>query len=181
VNSDNHLMLQVKKGDTDRLGILFERYKNPLFTYFFRNTGHQVTSEDMVQTVFLRILKYRHTFDEKGTFSTWLYQVAHHLLIDLWSREKPKFDLDDLPPEEHTDDESAAENSLIRDEAVNLLSKAMEELDPDAREILVMSKYQGIKYSVIGNVLGCSEGAVKVRVFRALQELKIIYKKLEGL
>jgi len=60
-----------------------------------------------------------------------------------------------------------------------LLTMAMERLPEDKREILLLSKFQEKKYSEIGEVLGCSEGAVKVKVFRALQELKVIFKQLE--
>jgi RNA polymerase sigma factor (sigma-70 family) len=60
-----------------------------------------------------------------------------------------------------------------------LLSMAMDRLPEDRREILLMSKYQDKKYKEIGEIIGCSEGAVKVKVFRALQELRALYKQLE--
>ncbi|HCZ37602.1 MAG TPA: RNA polymerase sigma factor, partial [Cytophagales bacterium] len=56
---------------------------------------------------------------------------------------------------------------------------AMDKLPLEKREIILLSKYEEMKYNEIGEVLGCSEGAVKVKVFRALQELKAIYKQLE--
>jgi RNA polymerase sigma factor (sigma-70 family) len=57
---------------------------------------------------------------------------------------------------------------------------AMEKLPADKREILLLSKYEEKKYKEIGEILGCSEGAVKVKVFRALQDLKVIYQQLEA-
>ena len=60
-----------------------------------------------------------------------------------------------------------------------MLSMAIDRLPADIREILLLSKFEERKYSEIGEVLGCSEGAVKVKVFRALQELKVIFKQLE--
>jgi len=179
VNSDNYLMLQVKKGHTDKLGILFERYKIPLFSYFYRNTCRQAISEDLVQNVFWRILKYRHTFKEGGTFCTWIYQIAHRLLIDLWSKGNQNADVENLS-DTYAGENPHAEENLLKDESLKLLSQAMEQIDPYAREILIMSKYQDLKYREIGEILNCSEGAVKVRIFRALQQLKMIYKKLEG-
>ena len=56
---------------------------------------------------------------------------------------------------------------------------AMDRLPEDKREILLLSKYQEKKYKEIGEILGCSEGAVKVKVFRALEELRAVYKQLE--
>jgi RNA polymerase sigma-70 factor (ECF subfamily) len=56
---------------------------------------------------------------------------------------------------------------------------AMDRLPDEKREILLLSKYEEKKYKEIGDMLGCSEGAVKVKVFRALQDLKQIYQQLE--
>jgi RNA polymerase sigma-70 factor (ECF subfamily) len=170
-------MQQVKNGKTDKLGILFEQYKRPLFGYFYRNTSLQLHSEDMVQSVFWRILKYRHTFDENGLFATWLYQIAHRVLIDSWRKKKLDIenDSDNIVSEDRTADEK-----LIEDESIELLRTALQRLDKSQREILIMSKYQNLKYRDIGAILNCTEGAVKVRIFRALQELKTIFKHLEG-
>ena len=66
-----------------------------------------------------------------------------------------------------------------RDEELELLSMAMDRLSDEKREILLLSKFQEKKYKEIGEILGCSEGAVKVKVFRALQDLKEIYSELE--
>jgi len=60
-----------------------------------------------------------------------------------------------------------------------MLNLAMEKLPSEKREVLLLSKYQEKKYKEIGEILGCSEGAVKVKVFRALQELKAVYEQLE--
>ena len=60
-----------------------------------------------------------------------------------------------------------------------MLSMAMDRLPADKREILLLSKYQDKKYKEIGEIMGCSEGAVKVKVFRALQELKVVFQQLE--
>jgi RNA polymerase sigma-70 factor (ECF subfamily) len=66
-----------------------------------------------------------------------------------------------------------------KDEELQLLSMAMDRLPEDKREILLLSKFQERKYKEIGEIMGCSEGAVKVKVFRALQELKSVYAQLE--
>jgi RNA polymerase sigma-70 factor (ECF subfamily) len=66
-------------------------------------------------------------------------------------------------------------------EDLNLLRKAMAALPEDKREILLLSKYQEKNYKEIGEILGCNEGAVKVRVFRALHELKAMYHRIEGI
>ena len=66
-----------------------------------------------------------------------------------------------------------------QDEEMQLLSLALDKLPEEKREIILLSKFHDKKYREIGEILGCSEGAVKVKVFRAIQELKEVYKKLE--
>jgi RNA polymerase sigma-70 factor (ECF subfamily) len=68
---------------------------------------------------------------------------------------------------------------IQKDEELHLLSMAMERLPEEKRELILMSKYQERKYKEIGEIIGCTEGAVKVKVFRALQDLKAVYKQLE--
>ena len=67
-------MLRVKAGDLNRMGLLFERYHRELFGFLYHSSSDADTSEDMVQTVFYRMLKYRHTFTGEGAFSSWMYQ-----------------------------------------------------------------------------------------------------------
>lgn len=59
-------MLQVKAGDVDKMGLLFERYHRKLFGFLYHLTGRADASEDLVQNVFYRMLKYRHTFTGEG-------------------------------------------------------------------------------------------------------------------
>jgi RNA polymerase sigma-70 factor (ECF subfamily) len=69
---------------------------------------------------------------------------------------------------------------MLEDERLRMVEEALFRLNADQREILVLSRYQGLKYREIGAILGCSVGAVKVRVFRAIMNLKEVYAELEG-
>jgi RNA polymerase sigma-70 factor, ECF subfamily len=80
--ADNELMLKVRDGDLGKLSFLFEHYHRALFNFFLRSTGGRDLSEDLVQEVFLRILKYRHTFRPDSQFSAWMYHVARNAQID---------------------------------------------------------------------------------------------------
>jgi len=72
----NELMIAVRAGEIDKLGDLFERHHRPLYGFFVRHTGDRTASEDLVQLVFYRILKYRHTYRDEGRFSAWIYHLA---------------------------------------------------------------------------------------------------------
>jgi RNA polymerase sigma-70 factor (ECF subfamily) len=178
--TDNALMLKVKNGDSDRLGLLFERYNRALFSFFFRLTGQFEVSEDLVQNVFLRILKYRHTYTGDGEFKTWMYHLARNVHADHYRKNKKLGFADDYTNlENKLRDDYNQEEQTQKAEEMHLLQEALSHLEVEKREVLVLSRFQGLKYKEIAELFGCSEGAIKVRAFRALDELKIIYLKLE--
>ncbi len=172
-------MIKVRDGDLDRLGLLFERYKRPLYGFFYGLNREQELCEDLVQNTFFRILKYRHLFRGEGDFKAWMFHIARNVNNDHYRKSKVNLK-DDL--EKWQERLSHGENrstEMQQEEEHQMLSMAMDRLPVDKREILLLSKYQEKKYHEIGEILGCTEGAVKVKVFRALQELKVIYKQLE--
>jgi RNA polymerase sigma factor (sigma-70 family) len=177
--SDNDVMVEVRSGDVDKLGLLFERHKAALFGYFYRNTHSAEISEDLVQSVFLRILKYKSRFSGDGRFTTWMYHIAHNVYADHFKKINTHANAGDISTAEPEDCETA-ERRLLKGERVQLIEKALRRLSKDQREILVLSRYEGLKYREIAEILGCSEGAVKVRIFRAIMNLKQIYSELEG-
>jgi RNA polymerase sigma factor (sigma-70 family) len=172
-------MFQVKAGDIEQLGILFERYKKPLFGFFYRTTRNPALCEDLVQNVFLRLLKYRTTFTGSGKFTTWMFQIAHNVFVDNCTRSGRTRNIEDMDENSFIAEQELTDN-VIKEEEVRLLNEALNKLDAEQRELIVLSKYQELKYKEIGNILNCSEGAVRVRIFRAVAELKKIYLQLEG-
>jgi RNA polymerase sigma factor (sigma-70 family) len=76
--TDEALMCAVRAGDLNQAGELFERYHLLLFDYLSRMTGDAGAAEDLVQDVFIRVLKYRSTFRDDAPFATWVYRIARN-------------------------------------------------------------------------------------------------------
>lgn len=175
-------MLKVKAGELDKLGLLFERYNRRLYSYFYRLTYRRDISEDLVQGVFERVIKYRHTYTGDGAFSTWIYQVARNMHADHFRDHQKRDSQDDLfDPEMVKSDEMATEFEFESENSreLRLLEAALDRLDPEKKETLILSRYQGFKYTEIAEIMDCSVGAVKVRIFRTLNELKEIISDLK--
>ncbi|MBN8577755.1 MAG: RNA polymerase sigma factor [Cytophagales bacterium] len=172
-------MLKVQAGDLDKLGHLFERYKKPLYGFFYGLTKEQELSEDLVQNTFLRIMKYRHLCRGEGDFQAWMFHIARNVRFDHHRKKQVPTSraLEDW--QDHLGHLENRAMELQHQEEHHLLLQALDRLPEEKREIILLSKFEEKKYSEIGEVIGCSEGAVKVKVFRALQELKVIYKQLE--
>src|SRR5580693_2436117 len=83
---DHELMLAVRDGDLDSMGELFERHHGPLFGYLSKVTGNRTAAEDITQIVFQRMLKYRHTYRDQGSFTAWMYHLARSCAMDHFRR-----------------------------------------------------------------------------------------------
>jgi RNA polymerase sigma-70 factor (ECF subfamily) len=185
--SDEALMAQVREGDLRKLAILFERHHRPLYNFFVHMNGDPDLSEDLVQDVFFRLLRYRHTYDEQRPFSAWMYQVARNASYDHAQKRRGELQLvteadedEDRPAREPVSLEPDAEQRLRKSQEVRLLKKALDRLPDDKREVLILSRFQNLKYEDIASILGCEVGAVKVRVYRATRALGQIFFELAG-
>jgi len=173
-------MLRVKAGDLDRMGLLFQRHYRALYGFLFHMTYQREASEDMVQTVFYKMLRYRGSFTGEGEFVAWMYQIARNVLKDnakKGNKQGMHQDVGELA--DRLPGGTSPDEHLEKKQANAGLYRAMEKLSDDNREILTLSRFQELKYQEIGQILGITEGAAKVRAFRAMQELKDIYAKME--
>ncbi|MFT5915322.1 MAG: RNA polymerase sigma factor (sigma-70 family) [Bacteroidia bacterium] len=177
--TDIHLMNQVKQGDLDKMGLLFERHHKMLFGFFFNLTHDQTESEDLVQTVFYKIMKYRKNFRGEGKFTSWMFHIARNLFADWLKKNKRETRQQDFGEwENQLTTHSTAQTDLEENEEQKMLRFALTQLSESKREILVMSKLQQMKYEQIAEILDCSVGNVKVKVYRAMQDLKAVFKQI---
>ena len=177
--SDHDLMIAVRAGEIARLGDLFERHHRRLYGFFVRLTNQPSVSEDLVQIVFYRILKYRHTYRDEGKFTAWIYHLARKVAADHFrknSRVPAATDPADL--HEHPDDGAQPSEQAASSDDLALLRTALARLPLEHREVLVLARLQHLEHREIARLLDCSVGAVKVRAHRALKELREVYFKI---
>jgi RNA polymerase sigma factor (sigma-70 family) len=172
--ADEDLMLQVRNGEAEMLGVLFDRYQTLLFNFYTKMTQDRTLSEDLVQDVFLRILRHRASYRPGASFRTWIYQIARNARLDHARKAKPEapFASEPIAPAPSSDPAQQKQEAA-------LLQRALMQLPEDKREILILSRFQELKYDEIARLMGCEVGAVKVRVHRALQQLREIFHQLE--
>jgi RNA polymerase sigma-70 factor (ECF subfamily) len=172
--ADSQLMGRVRDGDVALLGELFERHHQRLFHFFLRLARSRQAAEDLVQEVFVRMLKYRHTFRTESEFVPWMFALARNAAVDR-HRARPK----ELPQEpDAPEPEADLPHPIVgleRAEQAGRLRRALAQLTPAKREILLLARFSELKYDRIAEMLEISEGAVKVRVHRAMKELKAAF------
>jgi RNA polymerase sigma-70 factor (ECF subfamily) len=175
--TDETLMHAVRAGDLAKLGSLFDRYHLPLFDFLNRMTGNRHAAEDLVQEVFLRVLKYRATYRDGAPFETWVFRIARNARADYFSARDTASPLTEEAMES-PDTTPGPEAQLAQEHEAARLQTALMSLREDRRELLVLARYQGMKHEAIAELLGIDPGAVKVRIHRALKELRETFLRM---
>lgn len=177
--ADERVMINVKEGKVEMLAILFEKYHVKLYNFFLRLTGNKGSSEDMTQDVFFRILKYRSSYRGECKFTTWMYRIARNVNIDYMKKYKKDIPLEEQWEEEAAPDIQPEEKAAAEQDQV-FLHKALAKLAWKKREVLVLSRFQDMKYKEIAQLLDCSIESVKILVHRAIKDLRKAYIGLKG-
>ena len=176
-------MLAYQGGSIEAFEELFARYRTRLFNYLRRSLGDPVQAEDLFQTLFLRIHRARETYRPEAAFSTWVYTIARNLVRDAMDKKAvgERQELKNLSEggeespfltERAGDERYAPETVLRQKEMAVRLQEAVLSLSPEQREIILLSKYEGLSFLQIAGIIGCSVSAAKVRAFRALKALR---------
>lgn len=171
-------MRSLQDGDTAQLAVLFERYHLSLFRYLLSLSGNRSLSEDLVQEVFFRVLKYAKSYNSEHSFAVWLYQLARNAHFD--SHRKRRTETASLEEIDFASDAPLPEAVLARKQNVATLRAALQRLPEEKREVLVLSRFHDLRYEEIARLLKCEVGTVKVRVYRALKDLRQVFCDLQG-
>lgn len=166
------IIARARDGNTEALGMLYDRYSPAIYRYLYRRTGDGVLSEDLTGTVFLKMLealKKNQAWDT--SFSGWLYRIAHNLLTDHMRARgrRPESELPDTLPTGGT----RLEDRVERDIATDAVRKALHQLKPEYTEVLLMRFTEGLSHADVAARLGKTETAVKVTQHRALKALRV--------
>ena len=171
-------MRLVQAGDSAQLALLFERYHVPLFRYLLQMTRNRALSEDLTQEVFFRALKHARSYDPRFPFSVWLYAMARHAYLD--SLRKQRLEVAGADVSETRSAEPMPEEIFASQQDATFLKEALQRLPDGKREVLILSRFHNLRYEDIAQILQCEVGTVKVRVYRALKELREKFCELRG-
>jgi len=176
--SDEALMLALKGGDQAAFEELYRRYRNRLYAFLIRYTGDPSSAQDLFQETFLRVFRDRARYEPRAAFATWLFTIARNLFLDSVKRAGTPGTF--MEPETATlsipDPTPGPLETLAQEEGEAVLRRAVASLAEEDRAILLLSRFEGMRYAQIGQILGISEGAVKVRAHRALLTLRRMLK-----
>ncbi len=166
--TDEKLMEEVANGNLDVLKVLFDRHHVHVYNFLYKMSGDKVLSEDIAQEVFYKVIKYRSSY-KNGKFISWLFTIARNSLKTHFTRDqKTHQDLDSV------EFKLIAEQDEKKEDYTHL-QKALDKLEESDRELLILNRFQEIKYEELAQIVDSTPGAVKIKVHRAIKKLKNHY------
>jgi RNA polymerase sigma-70 factor (ECF subfamily) len=177
------LIERSRKGDSESFGILVERYQRRVVGVALAVVHNQDDAIELAQETFIRAFENLSKFESRSSFSTWLYRIAANLAIDFWRREGRHLVLhgEDADneisrlPSAHGD----SFKEVSRSELSERLKKALEQLTPEHRAVILLREVEGLSYDEISDVLQCPRGTVMSRLHYAREHLRGILKDVE--
>ncbi len=183
--SDEELIKRFQENDLTAYDAIVLRYKDQLLNFVYRFLGNVEEAEDIVQETFLRLYRNRHAYRQIAKFSTWIYTIAGNLAkTELRKRKRRKsvsisdmgFEDKEYELEDEMADTEQQANSALTE---RIIQKAIDELSPRFREVIILRDIQELSYEEIGSILHIPLGTVKSRVNRARLKLQSKLKDIK--
>lgn len=172
--TDERLLEQAANGDTAAFQILYERYRDPIFRFAYRLLGSAEAAEDVAHDCFLSLIKEPGRFDStRASLRTYLYAAARNLAAKRYNSFASETNIEELPNEPQVADHHEPIRRVLDDELAGEVERAIASLPPLQREALILFEYEDLSLAEIAAVVGVDSGAVKARLFRARETLRV--------
>jgi RNA polymerase sigma-70 factor, ECF subfamily len=152
-------MQAFQRGERPAFRELFDRYKNPIYGFVRRRVANPSRAEELTQDVFMALIQNRKGYEVRSSFRTYLYRIAMNRVASEFRKAK--------------DDPGAADLASGSDASVtHQVREALDKIEPEQRQIVMLREYQGLTYQEIAEVLKIPVGTVRSKLFRAKLALR---------
>ncbi|MBN2009026.1 RNA polymerase sigma-70 factor [candidate division KSB1 bacterium] len=169
--SDIQLIKAIKDSNVDAFETLYYRYYKPLYFFAWSRTNSSEASKEIVQEIFTRVWDTRNRLNSNKSIKSYLYRIAHNIIIDHSRKQKVHTKYVDSEREKFKIAEDENAEFLIK------LNQALQELPEKYRSVFLLSRVQDYTYKEIADMYSVSTKTVQNRINKAL---KILRKELSG-
>jgi RNA polymerase sigma-70 factor, ECF subfamily len=170
--ADHELLERVRAGEPSGAAGLFERYSTALLRFTSRMLGSRADAEEVTQEVFLKMISRVDQYDGRSPVSSWLFAIAANACRDRMRRGRRAGVVPLEVVSERPDEAEPVDSRLLANERRDVVRRALAGLSAEQREALILARFHELPYAEIARTLSISEGAVKTRIFRAMEALK---------
>jgi RNA polymerase sigma-70 factor (ECF subfamily) len=157
---------------TSRFSELLERHEKEIYRYVFRMTGNPDDASDLLQDTFLRAFQAFPRLPKDANHRAWLYRIAHRQALNLFRSRKVR---KSVPIEKALalhDSNGHPEDLSETRRLARALGHVVRDLSARQRTALLLKKYEGLSYSDVAEVLGCTEENARAHVYQAMKKVR---------
>ncbi|HXF44064.1 MAG TPA: RNA polymerase sigma factor [Candidatus Paceibacterota bacterium] len=174
---EQELVKKAQNGQKEAFGTLYDKHLPAIYRFILLKVGNEPDAEDICHQVFLNAWQNIESYRFQGfPFSSWLYRIARNAVIDHWRTRKTDVDIE-LVSSTLLSDAPALGEQLDDKLGIERVWRALKKLDDDHQSLLVMKFVNELSNKEVAEILGKSEGAVRVTQHRALKQLKKILEE----
>jgi RNA polymerase sigma-70 factor (ECF subfamily) len=176
-------MLRFQKGEIGAFQQLFNKYSSSVVNFASRFVGSRERAEELAQEVFLQVYRWQERYEPRAKFSTWLFKIANNHCLNEVRKGEYKVSFESLDSQLDSDREGRerdlpdtnpkkGDDILAAKQAADRIQQILRRLPESQRSAVTLSRFEGLSYQEVAEVLGTTEKAVKSLVFRATQSLR---------
>ncbi|MDR2470249.1 MAG: sigma-70 family RNA polymerase sigma factor [Tannerella sp.] len=180
--ADTFYVRKIQAGEEQYFTPLLKRYSRQVFSLIVKMTENREDAEELTQDVFLKVYRSLDSFHGNSSFSTWLYRIAYNTAISALRRQKHER----LSIEEGLADDSLAEEDAMdtleqtsREEQMERLEQALEQLPPDERALILLFYRQEKRVDEIAIITGLTVSNVKTKLHRIRKKMLALMLKIK--
>jgi len=167
---EDALLVQRARENLAEFGELYDRYSTRVYRYLLVRVGNVDDAQDLTSQTFLAAMKSLRRYNGRTPFVAWLLGIAKHKMVDQYRRTRPIQDLDEA--EELPDGAALPETMVGRHLDIEAVSQKLKVISPDRAEAITLRLFAGLEVSEIAEIMGKNEPAVRMLVFRGLNDLQ---------
>ena len=168
---DGRVIKACQHGDREAFRLLFETYKDRVFSIAVYSLGDQAIADDVTQQIFLKLFTAIGQFRGDSEFTTWLYRLVVNACLDERRRARRLVSWGDSVAMKNPSEKRSQEKQYARKEIAEAVQNAISQLKPKFRLPILLKYVEGLSYDEIAAVMGCSKGTVASRLNRGHGEL----------
>jgi RNA polymerase sigma-70 factor (ECF subfamily) len=173
---EHQIVERVLKGEREAFAALVDAYKGAIFNLAFRMTGSHQDADDLSQETFIRTYRNLRQFDPRKRFFTWIYTIGLNLIRNHLKKHGRETTRETAAArsssEAGIDQGTQTERDMMQAQEIRRLEICLQKLPADLREAVVLRFYQDLSFEEIATISDASPSAVKMRVYRGLEQLK---------
>ena len=176
LHNEKALLSQIKQGDENAFRIVFDHYRDAIYSFALKVVQHEVIAEEIVQDVFVKIWTNRNGLSAIRNFADFLFIITRNHTLNSLRRLAKEKKLTIAATNEFSIEAISAEAAILQRDYDRVLQQAIDRLPPQQKLVFTLSRLHGLSREEIAAQLNISAGTVKAHMKQAIRSIRVYFK-----